>query len=73
MIGFGGFGVDKVLASKISAFAALAPVTHLGHMKGMMKLLSHATWLGKVRNKTIDIVMMIMIIIFSLSYLERLI
>ena len=48
MIGFGGFGSNKVLASKISVFVALAPVTHLGHMKGMLKLLSGGTWIAKV-------------------------
>ena len=48
MVGFGGFSSNKNLASKITIFQALAPVSHLGHMKGMLKFLSGGTWLAKV-------------------------
>ena len=48
MIGFGGFSSNKKLASKIRVFAALAPVTHLGHMYGLLKIIASGTWLAEV-------------------------
>ena len=39
---FVGFSRNKELASKIKVFVALAPVVHLGHAKGLLRLLSNA-------------------------------
>ena len=49
MMGFGGFSTNKNLASKITIFQAMAPVSHLGHMKGALKILSGGTWIAKVK------------------------
>ena len=48
MVGFGGFSSNKMLASKISVFGAMAPVAYLGNMKGALKILSGGTWIAKV-------------------------
>jgi len=55
MIGFGGFSSNKILASKIRVFAALAPVTHLGHMYGLLKIIASGSWLAEKIVKTIGI------------------
>lgn len=48
MIGFAGFSTIPSLARKIKLFIALAPVTHIFHIKGLLKVLSSGTWIAKV-------------------------